>query len=158
MSEALRVNAGTTADRRHSGALRRRKPRRDELAPGEVLCTYCEARCCRYFALAIDTPETWKDFDCIRWYLLHRRTSVFVEAGTWYLLLHERCQKLRHDNLCGAYETRPRICRDYKASSCEYDDEGVYDQYWETPEQIEEYAEAVLGPRRGRSFRSARPR
>jgi len=119
---------------------------------------HCPARCCRYFALAIDTPETWKDFDNIRWFLLHHRTSIFVEDGTWYLLIHERCQKLRDDNLCGIYDIRPQICRDYKTTNCEYDDEGVYEQYWETPEQVEEYAEAVLGPRRGRSFRSPRPR
>lgn len=158
MSEALRVFPASAAACGKSGARRRRKPRRSQLAPGAVPCPYCQALCCRYYALAIDTPETWKDFEHIRWYLLHRRTSVFVEDGTWYLLIHERCQRLRDDNLCAAYATRPKICRDYKASNCEYDDQGVYDQYWETPEQIEEYAEAVLGPRRGRSFRSPRPR
>ena len=40
----------------------------------------------------------------------------------------------------------------------EYEDAWVYDHYWETPEQIEEYAEAVLGPREGEGFRSPRPK
>src|SRR3990167_3200232 len=46
-----------------------RKPTREELKPGEVLCDHCTAKCCRYFALPLDTPKTQRDFDFIRWYL-----------------------------------------------------------------------------------------
>src|SRR5262249_5672323 len=42
--------------------------RRDQLPPGEVLCTYCTGLCCRYFTVSLDTPTTWTDFDNIRWY------------------------------------------------------------------------------------------
>ena len=49
-----------------------------------------------------------------------------------------------------------QICRDYSTDSCEYEDDWVYDQYFETPEQVEEYAEAVL-PRRNGSIRSLQP-
>jgi uncharacterized protein len=134
------------------------KVRREDLRPGEVLCNHCTAKCCRYFALPIDKPKTWEDFDYIRWYLLHERASIFTDEGCWYLLVHNVCKHLRDDQLCGIYETRPQICRDYTTVDCEYDDEWVYDHYWETPEQIEEYAEAVLGPREGESIRSAKPR
>ena len=89
--------------------------------------------------------------------LAARRASIFTEEGCWYLLVHNRCKHLRDDQLCDIYETRPQICRDYTTDDCEYDDEWVYDHYWETPEQIEEYAEAVLGPREGESIRSAKP-
>jgi uncharacterized protein len=123
------------------------KPSRKELAPGEVLCNHCGAKCCRYFALPIDKPKVWQDFDYIRWYLLHERSAIFTDDGCWYLLVQNRCNHLGEDNLCGIYETRPQICRDYTTKDCEYDDEWVYDHYWETPEQIEEYAEALLGPR-----------
>ena len=133
------------------------KPHLKDLAPGESLCNYCTARCCRYFALPIDIPENWKEFDYLRWFLLHDRAAVFTENGDWYLLVHTTCKHLRDDNLCGIYETRPQICRDYTTAKCEYEDDWVYDHYWETPEQVEEYAEAVLGPRRGQAFRSARP-
>ena len=135
-----------------------RRPHSEDLKPGEVLCTYCPAKCCRYFALPIDTPETWKDFEFIRWYLLHDRATVFIEEDSWYLLVHNVCQHLREDGLCGRYETRPRICRDYTTKNCEYEDEWVYDHYWETPEQVKEYAEAVLGPRKGCGFRSPKPK
>ena len=51
-----------------------RRPRRDELAPGECLCDHCTGRCCRYFSLPIDNPTTWNDYDAIRWYLAHGHT------------------------------------------------------------------------------------
>ena len=134
------------------------KPGREELAPGEHLCGHCPAKCCRYFALAIDPPAEWQDFDHIRWYLLHERAAVFVEEGDWYLLVYNRCKHLGEGNLCDIYATRPQVCRDYATADCEYEDNWVYDHYWETPEQVEEYAEAVLGPRKGGGLRSAWPR
>ena len=95
-----------------------------------------------------------RDFDHMRWFLMHEKASVFVEDGDWYLLVHTPCKHLQPNNLCGIYETRPKICRDYTTDKCEYDEDWVYDHYWETAEQVVEYAEAVLGPRRGESFRS----
>lgn len=124
------------------------KVRRDNLKPGEVLCEYCTAKCCRYFALPIDTPETWNDFDHMRWYLMHGDISIFVEDETWYLMVHADCQHLMNDNRCGIYEDRPCVCRAYSTANCEYDDDACYEKLFETPEQIWEYAEAVLPPRR----------
>ncbi len=137
----------------------RPKPHRDDLAPGEGLCSHCPAKCCKYFALPIETPTQWEDFEYIRWYLLHDRAAVFTEDGDWYLLVYGRCRHLREDNLCAIYEERPRVCREYNTKDCEYEDAWVYDQYFETPEQIEEYAEALsLGPRKGKAVRSPKPR
>ena len=131
------------------------KPRREQLAPGESLCPYCPAKCCRYFALPIETPTEWADFEYIRWYLLHHRAAVFTEDGDWYLLVYSPCKHLRDDNLCANYKDRPAVCREYSTKDCEYEDDWVYDQYFEVPEQVEEYAEAVLlKPRRGRGIRS----
>jgi len=139
--------------RRHA---KRTKPTREQLAPGENLCDYCTAKCCRYFALAIDKPTTRREFDYLRWYLLHERAAIFVEDGSWYLLVHSPCKHLMPDNRCAIYEERPYICRQYSTRRCEYEDTWVYEQYFETPEQIEQYAEAVL-QRKGRSIRSPRP-
>lgn len=126
----------------------RKKVRREDLRPGEVLCAYCTAKCCRYFALPIDTPTTWEDFDHLRWYIMHGKSAIFVDDGTWYLLVYGDCKHLRADNFCGAYETRPQICRDYTTEKCEYDGDGCYDKFFEAPEQVWEYAEAVLPPKR----------
>lgn len=130
---------------------------REDLKPDECLCDYCSAKCCRYFALPIETPTCWKDFDYIRWYLLHGQASVFTEDDSWYLIVHTECKHLQADNRCGAYYTRPRICREYSTTNCEYEDDWVYERYFETAEQVYEYAEALLGPSEGGLFRTPRP-
>jgi Fe-S-cluster containining protein len=132
---------------------RTKKPRRQDLKPGEVLCTYCTAKCCRYFALNIDTPKKWDDYDMIRWYLAHDHTAIFVEDGDWYLLIQTKCNYLMDDNRCAIYDDRMEICRKYTTVNCEYDDDATYEKYFDAPEQIWEYAEAVLPRRRGRSRR-----
>ena len=134
----------------------RLKVAREELKPGEVLCEYCIGKCCRYFALPIETPTEWKDFEFIRWYLLHERATVFVEDEDWYLLVHTPCKHLQEDNLCGIYATRPQICRDYTTDACEYEDDWTYERYFETAEQVQEYAEAIL-QKPGQDIRSPRP-
>jgi Fe-S-cluster containining protein len=132
--------------------------RREDLRPGEVLCDHCTARCCRYFALPIDTPKTSQDFEYLRWYLLHEHATIFTEDETWYLLMHTQCSQLRPDNRCGIYHERPQICRDYSTENCEYGDTYLYDRYFETPEQMAEYAEAIFSRgKRKSSLRSARP-
>ena len=77
------------------------KPAREELKSGEVLCDYCTAKCCRYFALPIDTPKKRRDYEFMRWYLLHDRASIFTENDTWYLLVHTTCKHLMDDHRCG---------------------------------------------------------
>jgi Fe-S-cluster containining protein len=123
------------------------KIRREDLKPGEILCEYCTGKCCRYFALPIETPENWDDFEHIRWYMVHGPISIFVEEGTWYLMVHNKCDHLLDDNRCGIYEKRPSICRSYTTENCEFEDDTCYEKLFETPEQIWEYAEAVLSPK-----------
>jgi Fe-S-cluster containining protein len=134
-----------------------KKPAREELAPGDVLCDYCTAKCCRYFALPIETPTDLKDYEYIRWYLLHDRASVFTEDDTWYLLVHTVCKHLGPDNRCGIYNTRPQICREYSTANCEYEENWTYERYFETAEQVHEYAEAVLPRAKSESIRSPKP-
>jgi Fe-S-cluster containining protein len=121
--------------------------KREDLNPGEVLCTYCTALCCRYFTLQIQTPETWDDYDNLRWYLAHGRVSLFVEDGSWFLIVFGDCKYLQSDNRCGIYAERPAICGNYTTEACEYDNDYVFEKYFEAPEQIWEYAEAILPPR-----------
>ena len=121
---------------------RKIKPRRDELKPGECLCDHCTGKCCRYFSLPIETPTTWDDYDAIRWYLAHGRTIIYVEKGTWYLLVMSRCNYLTADNRCGIYFNRPKICREYTTTNCEYDAD------WSFEQDLRD-ARADLGVRRG---------
>jgi len=135
----------------------KRKLKREEIPSNANLCEYCTAKCCRYFALPIDPPKGWREYDYMRWFLLHHRATIFVEDKEWFLLVHTECKFLRSDNMCGIYEIRPKICREYTTAKCEYEDLWVYDQYFETPDQIAEYAEAVLGPKKRNNIRTPKP-
>jgi Fe-S-cluster containining protein len=89
--------------------------------------------------------------------LLHDQATVFMEDGTWYLLVHTVCKELQSDNRCGIYYTRPMICRDYSTKDCEYEDDWLYERYLETSEQAGEYAEAILPRKKRESIRSPKP-
>ncbi len=132
------------------------KINRDDLPEGEVLCEYCTAKCCRYFALPIENPDTYSELEYLRWFLLHERASVFKEDDDWYLLVHTKCKHLQDNNMCGIYDTRPEICREYTTKNCEYDDDWTYEFYLETAEQVGDYTEAVIQPK-GKSIRSRKP-
>ena len=120
---------------------------RSKLKPGEVLCTYCTALCCRYFTIHIHSPKTWADYDRVTQYLAQGGTSIFVEDDGWFLIIHGDCQYLRPDNLCGIYLDRPGICAAYTTEGCEFDNDFVFEKYFESAEQLQEYAEAILPPR-----------
>jgi Fe-S-cluster containining protein len=108
--------------------------------------------------LPIETPTEPKDFDFIRWYLLHEHASIFLDDGVWYLLVHTTCRHLQTDNRCGIYHTRPQICREYSTDNCEYEDSYVYDGYFELPDQVQEYFEArFTSDPDDPHFRSAKP-
>lgn len=133
------------------------KMRRKDVPAGENLCMYCTAKCCRYFALPIDAPETLRDFEFLRWFLLHEHATAFVDEDIWYLLVHTTCKHLLPDNRCGIYETRPQICREYSNDNCEFDDNWVYDQYFETAEQVQDYCEAIFADPDNADFRTPKP-
>jgi Fe-S-cluster containining protein len=127
--------------------MRKVKVKREDLAPGACVCDHCTGKCCRYFSLPIDVPRTWDDYDAIRWYLAHGRTLVYVERGDWYLVVMTKCKYLTRDDRCAVYLNRPKVCSEYSSNSCEYDSEWDFDKVFETPEQIWEYADAILPPR-----------
>lgn len=157
-ASSLAVLSIDRRESRHAMKLPRTKPRRADLKTGESLCEHCTAKCCRYFALPIEAPEKLADYDVIRWFLLHDKATIFVDDGTWYLLVHTTCRHLLPNNYCGIYETRPQICRDYTTDNCEYEDDWTYQQFFETPEQLQEYTEAIFTkPGNGQSIRSPRP-
>lgn len=109
------------------------------------LCDKCSALCCRYFVLEIDKPESRRQFDDVRWYLVHEGTFVFIEKKKWYLGVYARCKHLLADNRCGIYEKRPQICRDYSTENCDYHggDYG-WEKLFSSAEQLEEYAKEKL--------------
>ncbi len=114
-----------------------------------TLCDHCTAVCCQYLALPLDKPETRRDFDDIRWYLMHEGVTVFVEDGDWFVQIRARCRNLQADFKCGVYQTRPTICREYKAEDCDYvGGDYQYEHLFTAPEQIESYGKEILARQR----------
>jgi uncharacterized protein len=124
------------------------------------LCDKCSGLCCRYFALPLDNPESVREYDNIRWYLLHENVVVFIEKKQWYIGIMSRCKQLMPDNRCGIYEERPRICREFSTENCDYHggDYG-FEKLFTSAEQLREYAEEQLNlKRKGRRRISLVPR
>ena len=127
------------------------------ILPGvQSLCDQCVALCCRYFAFEIDKPDTRRDFEDMRWYILHGDTIIFVEAGRWYVQVNRPCKALLPDNRCGVYENRPTICREYTTKNCDWHgDDYEYEHLFTEPEQIAAFAKEFLAERRKRRRRTA---
>jgi Fe-S-cluster containining protein len=120
---------------------------RVKIVAEESQCNKCTGLCCRYFALPIETPETKEDYDDIRWYLCHKNITVFVESGDWYISIKNMCRHLSmKDYRCKIYDKRPKICRQYRHSNCDYV-EGKYDYelHFTNDRQMQEYIEAKFG-------------
>ena len=110
------------------------------------MCHKCTGLCCRYFALPIDTPKSWGDYDDIRWYLSHDNVSVFVEKGDWYLNIQNKCRHLSDRHLCENYAIRPRICRTYKTDDCDLSNDYYgHDLNFADDRQMEEYMRIKFG-------------
>jgi Fe-S-cluster containining protein len=112
------------------------------------MCHKCTGLCCRYFALPIETPEDWGDYDDIRWYLSHNDVSVFVEKGDWYLNIKNNCRYLSPQHRCDNYQMRPKICRKYKTDDCDLSgDEYDHSLSFADDRQMEEYMRTKFGPK-----------
>ena len=86
-------------------------------------CVACGGRCCHYVTCRVETPETVAEADNIRWYLLHRDVSVFVDLeGQWFVQFDTPCRDASDEGRCLRYQTRPMICREYgeDGTLCEY--------------------------------------
>jgi Fe-S-cluster containining protein len=104
-------------------ALLRRPYRRGRRVPfRSSKCGTCIALCCRYIATEVDGPDVPKDFEILRWFLLHERTQLFIEGRKWFLQVFLRCRELAADNACKIHATRPSICREYEPDGCDRDE------------------------------------
>ncbi|MBN1501499.1 MAG: YkgJ family cysteine cluster protein [Spirochaetes bacterium] len=91
-------------------------------------CSKCDALCCKHVAIQIDKPDCKKDYDHIRWYLLHENIEVFIDhENCWFVKFQTPCTKIKN-GLCSSYESRPKICRDYpnEENHCEFEGEDDY--------------------------------
>ena len=84
-----------------------------------TVCPPC-GKCCRYVAVGIDGPVTVSGVSTTLWLVYHRNVSVYQSHdGDWFVLFPADCENLLPDGLCGIYENRPTLCRDYDVDGCE---------------------------------------
>lgn len=99
-------------------------------AQADVSCEGCGARCCRYVATQIDRPTSKRDYDYLRWYLLHRHVNVFIDHdGDWFIEFETDCEQIGEDHRCAGYETRPQICRRHGIGDLDCEFHGETDPY-----------------------------
>lgn len=126
----------------------------------EVLCNKCAALCCRYFALEIDKPTVRSQFEDLRWHLCHENVMIFIEDKRWFLGILNKCKHLLPDNRCGIYTRRPRLCRNYSMTNCDYHGGDYnFEKVFTSAEQLEQFAREYLRrkSRRVKARASAKP-
>jgi len=104
-------------------------------------CEECGGKCCEYIAIEIDRPGSKKDYDHIRWYLLHKKVNVFVDHDKkWHVEFRSRCEAQTDDKKCSIYKKRPKICRDHgnEDGECEFYDSPYY-LYFTNCREFEKY-------------------
>ena len=104
-------------------------------------CSKCDAVCCHHVPVEIDTPTCKRDYDIIRWYLLHHNTRVFIDHyNTWHVEFMTPCKYLTEDYKCSTYANRPKLCRDYPDNEtyCE-NVEQAYSILFSTVEEFDMY-------------------
>ena len=114
----------------------------------EKTCEGCDAKCCKYVALEIETPTELEDFENIKWYVAHKDVKVYVEEdGTWNVEFITPCQYLGEElggRGCGYYEKRPQICRDYTQNECNHHNEYEELFSFDKIEDVEEYIQKIF--------------
>ena len=86
-------------------------------------CAKCSRSiCCNSINQKIPTPKSKEDFDHLLWQISHDNINVFKDCDGWFLHIQTNCQHLQAGGMCGIYENRPWICREYNNDYCEFDE------------------------------------
>ena len=106
----------------------------------KLTCDNCDAKCCKYLAMEIDTPESRDDFENIRWYVAHKDVIVYVDGdGAWHVEFQTPCEYLGEGNKCQIYKKRPKICKTYSQDECHFHNEYEEAHTFHSIEEIDEY-------------------
>lgn len=118
-------------------------------------CKDCGAKCCKYYTVPLDPPEDVDDFETFRWYILHDRTSIFIDSeGDWFVNIANLCRELTADGRCRIYKRRPTICRNHGHDVCERNDDGYdFREHFHDEHELMAYAAIFLRRRKEQSQR-----
>lgn len=104
------------------------------------LCKGCNS-CCNYVTVEIETPETKDDFDEIIWYINHKNIVVYLDVDDiWNIDFETPCIQMTEKGLCGIYNERPDICREYSQDECiRYGEGEISKVMFKTKEDVVDY-------------------
>lgn len=102
----------------------------------------CNAFCCTYISVHIDTPTTKVDFDELEWFVAHENISVYKDdENSWIVEVMTPCKNLK-DNKCAVYENRPTVCRNYDPENCTHNSEEIPTKIlFRNPEDVRKFAD-----------------
>lgn len=113
---------------------------------GEIIidkkCAKCKKSiCCVSINQKIPAPKSREDFDHLLWQVSHENINIFKDADGWFLKIDTRCSHLLDGGVCGIYDTRPWVCREYDNDFCEFDEsiEEASELYFSTYKKFEKY-------------------
>lgn len=105
-------------------------------------CSKCKKSiCCNSINQKIPTPKTKEDFDHLLWQVSHENINIFKDADGWFLHIATPCTHLLPGGVCGIYDSRPWVCRDYTNDFCEFDEsiEEASEVFFSSYKQLEKY-------------------
>jgi Fe-S-cluster containining protein len=122
-------------------------------------CSHC-SRCCSYFCMEIDEPETRREYDDLAWIIAHEGVAIHVCDGEWQLIVYNRCRHLLAEGGCAIYEKRPEVCREHEPGDCEADQKHEHDyddieHVFTTMDELWEYRKELIRKRRSDGARKA---
>lgn len=92
----------------------------------EPTCDGC-GECCHYVALEIDRPRSKRDYSDLFWHLLHKGVAIYIgHDRSWNMEFITTCVNLTEKGMCGDYDNRPVICREYSLDNCTRHSDGKY--------------------------------
>lgn len=105
-------------------------------------CSKCtKSICCNSINQKIPAPKTKEDFDHLLWQVSHENINIFKDSDGWFLNILANCSHLGPGGVCGIYDTRPWVCRDYDNDFCELDEsiEDASELFFSTHKKFDKY-------------------
>lgn len=125
----------------------------------EFSCNHC-SRCCTYFCMEIDEPETKREYDDLAWIIAHENVAIHVSEGDWQLVVYNKCRHLQPEGGCAIYDKRPAVCREHVPGDCENGQAHVHDyddveHVFKTMEDLWDYRKELISKKRSEAAKKA---
>ncbi|GAG06473.1 unnamed protein product [marine sediment metagenome] len=111
----------------------------------KISCNECNAECCRDVSIEVDKPESFDDFETLKWFLAHKNIEIYVDhEGDWMVEFKTDCKNLDENNKCRVYTNRFKICRGHEPDECVINGSGEhFKRVFKKEEDVDEYMKEI---------------